>query len=206
MQAEVERVSSPKRTPKRHSAAKDFSVWRQTCFIMAPKTRSKKLVDREAIKGPRLYKQQVATDREKKACVEPTLMLMLERRKSACKTSAVSNKILRWLTPLLGPNLDPKTGPKRRPIEESKIGSNSGPHFGVQIWAQKWGQPSENFAAARKCFASGFANQQHEHECQHKPFSSYASQVLVATVEVPLWPPCLYHFFRPCLGAMRKHV
>ena len=26
------------------------------------------------------------------------------------------------------------------------------------------------------------------------------------TVEVPLWPPCLYHFFRPCLGPMRKHV
>ena len=26
------------------------------------------------------------------------------------------------------------------------------------------------------------------------------------TVEVPLWPPCFYHFFRPCLGAMRKHV
>ena len=28
----------------------------------------------------------------------------------------------------------------------------------------------------------------------------------MSTVEVPLWPPCLYHFFRPCLGAMRKHV
>ena len=75
--------------------------------------------NREAIKGPRLYKQQVGTDREKKACVKPTLMLMLERRKSACKTSAVSNKILRWLTPLLGPNLDPKTGPKRRPMRRN---------------------------------------------------------------------------------------
>ena len=40
---------------------------------------------------------------------------MLVRRKSACKTSAGSSKILRWLTPLLGPNLDPKTGPKQRP-------------------------------------------------------------------------------------------
>ena len=66
-----------------------------------------------------LYKQHVGTDREKKACVKPTLMLMLERRKSACKTSAVSNKILRWLTPLLGPNLDPKTGPKRRPMRRN---------------------------------------------------------------------------------------
>ena len=27
------RVSSPKRMPKRHSAAKDFGVWRQTCII-----------------------------------------------------------------------------------------------------------------------------------------------------------------------------
>ena len=32
---------------------------------------------------------------------------MLVRRKSACKTSAGSSKVLRWLTPLLGPNLDP---------------------------------------------------------------------------------------------------
>ena len=34
----VKKFSSPKRTPTRHSAAKDFSVWRQACFIMAPKT------------------------------------------------------------------------------------------------------------------------------------------------------------------------
>ena len=48
--------------------------------------------------------------------------------------------------------------------------SNSGPHFGVHIWTQKWGQPSENFVAARKCFATRFATQQLEHECQHIPF------------------------------------
>ena len=41
----VKKFSSPKRTPTRHSAAKDFSVWRQACFIMAPKTGSKKLVE-----------------------------------------------------------------------------------------------------------------------------------------------------------------
>ena len=34
----VKKFSSPKRTQTRHSAAKDFSVWRQACFIMAPKT------------------------------------------------------------------------------------------------------------------------------------------------------------------------
>ena len=66
-----------------------------------------------ARKGPRLYKKQSGTHREKKHVL--TLTLMLVRRTSACKTSAGSSNILRWLTPLLGPNLDPKTGPKQRP-------------------------------------------------------------------------------------------
>ena len=44
-QTGVKKFSSPKRTQTRHSAAKDFSVWRQACFIMAPKTGSKKLVE-----------------------------------------------------------------------------------------------------------------------------------------------------------------
>ena len=60
-----------------------------------------------------LYRKQSGTQREKNHVL--TLTLMLVRRKSACKTSAGSSKILRWLTPLLGPNLDPKTGPKQRP-------------------------------------------------------------------------------------------
>ena len=34
-QTGVKKFSSPKRTPTRHSAAKDFSVWRRACFIMA---------------------------------------------------------------------------------------------------------------------------------------------------------------------------
>ena len=48
-----------------------------------------------ARKGPRLYKKQSGTQREKKHGL--TLTLMLVRRKSACKTSAGSSKILRWL-------------------------------------------------------------------------------------------------------------
>ena len=40
-QTGVKKFSSPKRTPTRHSAAKRLSVWRQACFIMAPKTGSK---------------------------------------------------------------------------------------------------------------------------------------------------------------------
>ena len=124
-----------------------------------------------ARKGPRLYKKQSGTQREKQHVL--TLTLMLVRRKSACKTSAGSSKILRWLTPLLGPNMDPKTGPKQRP----KRRNENGPHFGVHIWTQKWGQPSENFAAARTCCASRFATLQLEHECQLIPFSLCASQV-----------------------------
>ena len=60
-----------------------------------------------------------------------TLTLMLVRRKSACKTSAGSSQILRWLTPLLGPNLDPKTGPKQRPKRRNENV--------IQFWAPFWG-------------------------------------------------------------------
>ena len=60
-----------------------------------------------------------------------TLTLMLVRRKSACKTSAGSSKILQWLTPLLGPNLDPKTGPKQR---RKRRNENV-----IQFWTPFWG-------------------------------------------------------------------
>ena len=99
-----------------------------------------------ARKGPRLYKKQSGTQREKKHVL--TLTLMLVRRKSACKTSPGSSKIFRWLTPLLGPNLDPKTGPKQRPKRRNENVIQFWAHFGAHIWTQKWGQPSENFAAA----------------------------------------------------------
>ena len=156
-----------------------------------------------ARKGPRLYKKQSGTQREKKHVL--TLTLMLVRRKSACKTSAGSSKILRWLTPLLGPNLDPKTGPKQRPKRRNENVIQFWTPFGVHIWTQKWGQPSENFAAARTCSASRFATQL-EHECQLIPFSLCASQVRVATVKVPLSQPCFDHFFGPCFWAMMKQV
>ena len=82
-----------------------------------------------AIKGPRLYKKQIGTHREKKHVL--TLTLMLVRRKSACKTSAGSSKIFRWLAPLLGPNLDPKTGPKQRPKRRNENV--------IQFWTPFWG-------------------------------------------------------------------
>ena len=60
-----------------------------------------------------------------------TLTIMLVRRKSACKTSAGSSKIFRWLAPLLGPNLDPKTGPKQRPKRRNENV--------IQFWTPFWG-------------------------------------------------------------------
>ena len=82
-----------------------------------------------ARKGPRLYKKQSGTQREKKHVL--TLTLMIVRRKSACKTSAGSSKIFRWLAPLLGPNLDPKKGPKQRPKRRNE--------YVIQFWTPFWG-------------------------------------------------------------------
>ena len=157
-----------------------------------------------AIKGPRLYKKQIGTHREKKHVL--TLTLMLVRRKSACKTSAGSSKIFRWLAPLLGPNLDPKTGPKQRPKRRNENVIQFWTHFGAHIWTQKWGQPSENFVAARKCFASRFATQQLEHESQHIPFSLCASQGRLLLSRSLYRSHVLNTFFGPVLGAMMKQV
>ena len=85
-------------------------------------------------------------------------MFKLQGRKFACTTCAGSSEILRWLTPFLGPNMDPKMGSRiGSHFHSSFIRSLLGPRFGIQIWTQKWGQPSENFAAARRGFASRFA-------------------------------------------------
>ena len=159
-----------------------------------------------AIKGPRLYKKQIGTHGEKKNALPLTLMLV--RRKSACKTSAGSSKIFQWLrlARLLGPNLDPKTGPKQRP----KRRNENVIQFWTPFWGpyldQKWGQPSENFVAARKCFASRFATQQLEHECQHIPFSLCASQGRLLLSRSLYRSHVLNTFFGPVLGAMMKQV
>ena len=59
---------------------------------------------------------QAALGRTKRKRYVLTFMFKLLGRKSACKTFAGSNEILRWLTPFLGPNMDPKMG--------SRIGSH----------------------------------------------------------------------------------
>ena len=95
-------------------------------------------------------RKQIGTHREKKHVL--TLTLMLVRRKSACKTSAGSSKIFRWLAPLLGPNLDPKTGPKQRLKTRNENV--------IQFWAPFWGpylepkmgQPSEEFRCCPQMF------------------------------------------------------
>ena len=111
-QMQATKTISPRRQELRNSAAqtnanKTFSSQRLKPAHHGPENRIQK-TNRNiaAIKGPRLYKKQIGTHREKKHVL--TLTLMLVGRKSACKTSAGSSKIFRWLAPLLGPNLDPK--------------------------------------------------------------------------------------------------
>ena len=130
---------------------------------------------------------------------------MLVRRKSACKTSAGSSKIFRWLAPLLGPNLDPKTGPKQRPKRRNENV--------IQFWTPFWGPYLDRkmgsaigeFVAARKCFASRFATQL-EHDCQHIPFSLCASQGRLLLSRSLYRSHVLNTFFGPVLGAMMKQV
>ena len=50
----------------------------------------------------------MALGRTKRKRYVLTFMFKLLGRKSACKTFAGSNEILRWLTPFLGPNMDPQ--------------------------------------------------------------------------------------------------
>ena len=89
-----------------------------------------------------LYKKQIGTHREKKHVL--TLTLMLVRRKSACKTSVGSTKIVRWLAPLLGPNLDPKTGPKQRPKRRNENV--------IQLWTPFWGSAIGEFRCCPQMF------------------------------------------------------
>ena len=137
-----------------------------------------------ARKGPRLYKKQSRTQREKKHVL--TLTLMLVRRKSACQTSAGSSKVLRWLTPLLGPNLDPKTGPSKDLKEGMNMWSNSGPHFG-SIFGSKNGSAIGEFHCCPHMLCKQIATLQleHEYECQLIPFSLWASQVRLLLI--PCW-------------------
>ena len=143
------KASNPRRQESRNSAApnerqQDIQQAKILCLATnllhhGPQNRIQKTSrNMAARKGPRLYKKQIGTHREKKRVL--TLTLMLVRRKSACKTSAGSCKILRWLTPLLGPNLDPKTGPKQSPKRRNVnviqfrtpiLGSIFGPKNGV---------------------------------------------------------------------------
>ena len=55
-QTGVKKFSSPKRTPSRHSAAKDFSVWRATSLLHHGPENGIQKTSRNmaAIKGPRL--------------------------------------------------------------------------------------------------------------------------------------------------------
>ena len=110
--------------------------------------------------------------------------------------------------PMAGPTFGSKseTGPKQRPKRRNENVIQFWTPFWGHIWTQKWGQPSENFVAARKCFASRFATRQLEHECQHIPFSLCASQGRLLLSRSLYRSHVLNTFFGPVLGAMMKQV
>ena len=79
---------------------------------------------------------------------------MFKLRKSACTTCAGSSENFPMADPFFGSTRwGPKWGPELDQIFIPSFRSLLGPRFGIQIWTQKWGQPSENFAAARRGFA-----------------------------------------------------
>ena len=131
---------------------------------------------------------------------------MLVRRKSACKTSARSSKILRWLTPLLGPNLNPKTGPKQRPKRRNENVIQFWTPFLGSIFGPKNGVSHRRISLLPACCASRFATLQLEHECQLIPFSLCASQVRLLLSRSLYRSHVLTTFLGPVLGAMMKQV
>ena len=108
------------------NAKKTFSSQRLQCLATnllhyGPQNKIQKTSrNREAIKGPRLYKQQVGTDREKKACVEPTLMLMLERRKICLQNFRGQQQNSPMAHPTFGSKSGPQNGAQGKTHEKKK--------------------------------------------------------------------------------------
>ena len=96
----------------------------------------------------------LGTHKEKKVCVDIHVQaagsqICLQNICGQQRNSPMADHFWVLWTPKWGPELDHIFNPSFRSL--------LGPRFGVQIWTQNWGQPSENFAAARRCFASRFA-------------------------------------------------
>ena len=123
---------------------------------------------------------------------------MLVRRKSACKTSADSSKIFRWLAPLLGPNLDPKKGPKQRPKRRNENV--------IQFWTLFWGpylDPKMGVSHRRiSLLPANVLQADLRPSSLNMNVNTHLFSLCVprplATVEVSLSQPCFEHFFRPC--------
>ena len=139
-------------------------------------------------------------------------------RTSAETTSAGRGKILRWLaafldpnlTLLLGPNPDPKSGPKQRPTRRNENVIQFwtpfwGPNLDLKMGSgldQKCGQPSDNVAPARRCFASRFATHEHEHE--YYVFFLARPKLFLIQSRLLYGYHVFTTFFDPVLGAMVK--
>ena len=131
---------------------------------------------------------------------------MLVRRKSACKTSAGSSKIFRWLAPLLGPNLDPKKGPKQRPKRRNENV--------IQFWTLFWGpylDPKMGSAIGEfRCCPQMFCKQICDPAAwtwmSTHTFSLCASQGRLLLSRSLYRSHVLSTFFSPVFGAMMKQV
>ena len=129
-----------------------------------------------------LYKKQIGTHRQKKHVLTLTLMLMLVRGNSACKTSAGSSKIFRWLTQF-DPILRSIFGPKNK-VSYGRIS------LLPQMFCTQICDPAAWTWMSIHIF-----------------FSLCVPSPVATTVEVSLSPPGFDHFFgSPCLRAMMKQV
>ena len=98
----------------------------------------------------------LGTHKEKKVCVD--IHVQAAGSQICVQNICGQQRNSPMADPIFGFKYGPrKWGPELDHIFIPSFRSLLGPRFGVQIWTQKWGQPSENFAAARRCFASRFA-------------------------------------------------
>ena len=146
-----------------------------------------------ARKGPRLYKKQSGTQREK-PCINTYFhasasQICLQNLCGQQQNSPMAD-------PLLGQNLDPKTGPKQRPKEGMKMWSNSGLHFVVHIWTQN-GSAIGEFRCCPHMLCKQICDPAAWTWLSTHTFFYLCVPSPVATVKVPLSQPCFDHFLGP---------
>ena len=92
-----------------------------------------------------------------------TFMFRMLGRKSASKGFAGSNEILRWFDRIFPSKYGPQNGVQNWiTFSFLLLGLCLGPVLGSRFGPKSGASQSENFAAARRCFASKFATHKHD--------------------------------------------